>query len=252
MTAPVDLSDEVALVTGASSGLGRRFATVLAAAGARVVIGGRRAGRLKEVAAEITAAGGRCEALPFDVADARSLPQVLDEVETLAGLVTVLVNNAGINDARRPHKLPLDLIDAVIDTNIRGPFVLCCEVARRLIEAKRGGRIVNISSMGSFDYHGNAAALYSTSKAAINRMTETLAVEWAVHGINVNAIAPGAFSTEMMDGMIARIGDPSGNFPRKRLGEPAQLDTSLLYLVSPASEFVTGTVLKVDDGQSGR
>ncbi|NKQ56756.1 SDR family oxidoreductase [Amycolatopsis sp. K13G38] len=248
----MDLSGEVALVTGASSGLGRRFAAVLASAGARVVIGGRRDERLKEVAAEITAAGGQCEAVAFDVSDARRLPEVMDQVEAVFGLVTVLVNNAGINDAMRPHKMPLELIDAVIDTNVRGPFVLCCEVARRLIAARRGGRIVNISSMGAFDYHGNAAALYSTTKAAVNRMTETLAVEWARHDINVNAIAPGAFATEMMDGMIARVGDPSGAFPRKRLGDPAQLDSSLLYLVSPGSEFVTGTVLKVDDGQMGR
>ncbi|KAA9156764.1 SDR family NAD(P)-dependent oxidoreductase [Amycolatopsis acidicola] len=247
-----ELSDEVALVTGATSGLGRRFAAVLASAGARVVISGRREDRLKEVVEEITASGGRCEAVPFDVADAHALPGVMDEVEALFGLVTVLVNNAGINDARRPHKIPLELVDAVIDTNLRGPFVLSCEVAKRLIAAERGGRIVNISSMGSFDYHGNAAALYSTTKAAVNRMTETLAVEWARHGINVNAIAPGAFATEMMDGMIERVGDPSGAFPRKRLGDPAQLDTSLLYLVSPASEFVTGTVIKVDDGQMGR
>lgn len=252
MTLPADLSGDVALVTGASSGLGRRFAAVLASAGASVVVSGRRADRLKEVAEEITASGGRCEPVPFDVSDARRLPEVMDEVESVFGLVSVLVNNAGINDAKRPHNIPLDLIDAVIDTNVRGPFVLCCEVARRLIAAERGGRIVNISSMSAFDYHGNAAALYATTKTAVNRMTETLAVEWARHGINVNAIAPGAFATDMMAGMIARVGDPSGEFPRKRLGDPTHLDSSLLYLVSPASEFVTGTVLRVDDGQTGR
>ncbi|WP_157121070.1 SDR family NAD(P)-dependent oxidoreductase [Nocardia miyunensis] len=247
-----ELTGEIALVTGAGSGLGRRFAAVLAEAGAQVVVSGRRADRLKEVAQEITDSRGRCAAVPFDIADAHALPAALDAVESMFGLVTVLVNNAGINDAMRPHKMPLELIDAVIDTNLRGPFVLSCEVAKRLIAAKRGGRIVNISSMGSFDYHGNAAALYSTTKAAVNRMTETLAVEWARHGINVNAIAPGAFSTEMMDGMIERVGDPSEAFPRKRLGDPAQLDTTLRYLVSPASEFVTGTVIKVDDAQLGR
>jgi NAD(P)-dependent dehydrogenase (short-subunit alcohol dehydrogenase family) len=145
-----------------------------------------------------------------------------------------------------------ELIDQVLDTNLRGPWILSCEVARRLIAAKAPGRMVNISSIGAFDYSGGGAALYSVTKAAINRMTETLAVEWSRFDINVNAIAPGAFSSEMMDGMLERMGDITRAFPRKRLGDPSQLDSTLLYLVSPASEFVTGTVIKVDDGQSGR
>jgi len=117
---------------------------------------------------------------------------------------------------------------------------------------KAPGRIVNISSMGAYSYAGGGAALYSITKAAVNRMTEALAVEWARFGINVNGIAPGAFSSEMMDGMISRIGDITQAFPRHRLGDPAQMDSTLLYLVSPASEFVTGTVIKIDDGQGGR
>ncbi len=106
--------------------------------------------------------------------------------------------------------------------------------------------------MGAFSYDGMGAALYSITKAAINRMTEALAVEWARYNINVNGIAPGAFSSEMMDGMVSRIGDFSPTLPRKRLGDPAQLDSTLLYLVAPSSEFVTGTVVKVDDGQQSR
>jgi NAD(P)-dependent dehydrogenase (short-subunit alcohol dehydrogenase family) len=106
--------------------------------------------------------------------------------------------------------------------------------------------------MGAFSYAGGGAALYSITKAAIVRMTETLAVEWARFGINVNCIAPGAFRSEMMDGMLERVGDITKAFPRKRLGEPAQLDSTLLYLVSPESEGVTGTVIKVDDGQGSR
>ena len=140
----------------------------------------------------------------------------------------------------------------MLDTNVRAPWVLSCEVARRLIAAKRPGRIVNISSIGAFHYAGGGAALYSVSKAAVNRMTEALAVEWARNGINVNAIAPGAFRSEMMDGMMSRVGDFTSALPRKRLGEPAQLDSTLLYLVAPASECVTGTVVTVDDGQGGR
>jgi NAD(P)-dependent dehydrogenase (short-subunit alcohol dehydrogenase family) len=106
--------------------------------------------------------------------------------------------------------------------------------------------------MGAFHYDGNGAALYSITKAALNRMTEALAVEWVRFGINVNGIAPGAFSSEMMDGMIGRIGDFVPNLPRKRLGDPAQLDSTLLYLVAPSSEFVTGTIIKADDGQGSR
>jgi short-subunit dehydrogenase len=142
-----------------------------------------------------------------------------------------------------------ELINAVFDTNLRGPYHLSREVARRLIAKNLPGRMVNISSMGAYSYNGGGAALYSITKAGIVRMTEALAVEWARFGINVNCIAPGAFASEMMDGMLQRIGDITKNFPRKRLGDPAQLDSTLLYLVSPSSEFVTGTVAKVDEAR---
>jgi len=230
--ASTDLTGEVALVTGATSGLGRRFARTLAAAGASVVGCGRRVERLDELVAAI--------------------PAAVDAAEAAFGTVTILVNNAGMPDAQRAHKMSLELVDAVLDTNVRAPYVLACEVARRLIAAERGGRIVNISSTGSFHYAGGGAALYSVSKAAVNRMTEVLAVEWARYGINVNAIAPGAFRSEMMDGMMSRIGDFTPTLPRQRIGEPAQLDSTLLYLVAPSSECVTGTVVRVDDGQGGR
>jgi NAD(P)-dependent dehydrogenase (short-subunit alcohol dehydrogenase family) len=121
-----------------------------------------------------------------------------------------------------------------------------------LIERKLPGRMVNISSVAAYHYGGNGAALYSITKAGIVRMTEALAVEWARFNINVNGIAPGAFSSEMMDGMLERIGDMTKHFPRQRLGDPAQLDSTLLYLVAPSSECVTGTVIKVDDGQGPR
>lgn len=247
-----DLSGQTALVTGASSGLGRRFAKVLAACGAKVAVTGRRMDRLQEVAAEIRADGGIAEPLALDVTDADQLIAVVEQAQQALGLVTILVNNAGIPDAQRATKMPLDLIDRVLDTNLRAPFILSCEVARRLMEAKSPGRMVNISSMAAFEYRGGGAALYSVSKAGIARMTEALAVEWARFHINVNGIAPGAFSSEMLDGMLERVGDISKGFPRTRLGDSAQLDSTLLYLVSPASDAVTGTVIKVDDGQSGR
>lgn len=247
-----DLSGQTALVTGASSGLGLRFARVLAACGAKVALAARRADRLESLVAEIAAAGGTAAAVAADVARAEALPDVVSQAEAALGPVTILVNNAGIPDAQRATKMSLELIDRVIDVNVRAPFVLSCEVARRLIEAKRPGRIVNIASMAAFDYGGNGAALYSISKAAVVRMTEALAVEWARFGINVNAIAPGAFRSEMLEGMLERVGDISQRFPRKRIGDPAQLDSTLLYLVSPASDAVTGACIPVDDGQGSR
>lgn len=247
-----DLQGQVALVTGATSGLGWRFAQTLAAAGATVVAAGRRGDRLQRIADLINDSGGRAHPLEMDVSDPDSILAGVAAAEELAGLVTIAVNNAGVPDARRAHKMPIELIDNVIAVNLRGPFVLSCEVARRLIAAKSPGRIVNISSVAAFHYDGHGAALYSITKAAIARMSEVLAVEWAAHDINVNCIAPGAFHSEMLDGMIERVGDFSGRFPRRRIGSPEQLDSTLLYLCSPASECVTGTVIKVDDGQGPR
>jgi NAD(P)-dependent dehydrogenase (short-subunit alcohol dehydrogenase family) len=248
----IDLSGQTALVTGASSGLGLRFAKTLAAAGAKVALAARRVEKLEQVCLEIREAGGVAEPFALDVMDAERCIAVVGEAEAKLGPVSILVNNAGIPDAQRAHKMSLDLIDRVLDTNLRGPFVLSCEVARRLIDRQLPGRMVNISSVGAFSYGGNGAALYSITKAAIIRMTEALAVEWARYNINVNAIAPGAFASEMMDGMLQRVGDITQAFPRKRLGDPAQLDSTLLFLVSPSSEFVTGTFVKADDGQGGR
>ncbi len=240
------------MVTGATSGLGWRFAQVLAAAGATVVATGRREDRLAALVADIESRGGVAHAAAVDMTDASSIVAAVDRAEATAGLVTIVVNNAGIPDAQRAHKMPLELIDAVIDTNLRGPFILSCEIARRLIAAGRGGRMVNISSVSASYYSGHGAALYSITKAAIARMSEVLAVEWSRYDINVNGIAPGAFHSEMMDGMVERMGDISAHFPRKRMGQPAQLDSTLLYLCSPASECVTGTVITVDDGQGPR
>jgi NAD(P)-dependent dehydrogenase (short-subunit alcohol dehydrogenase family) len=247
-----DLSGQVALVTGATSGLGWRFAQVLAASGATVVPTGRREDRLTAIASAIADNGGTAYPLRMDVTDADSVVGAIAEAERAVGTVTIAVNNAGVPDAQRAHKMSTELIDQVLGTNLRGPYILACEVARRLIAADSPGRIVNISSSGAFNYAGNGAALYSITKAAVARMTEVLAVEWARYNINVNCIAPGAFNSEMMDGMQARIGDMSGYFPRKRMGDPAQLDSTLLYLCAPSSEFVTGAVIQVDDGQGPR
>ena len=191
-------------------------------------------------------------AIAMDATDADALIHAVETAERELGLVDILINNAGIPDAQRAHKMSIELTDAVFDTNLRGPWVLSCEVARRMIEHKVPGRMVNISSIGGFNYAGNGAALYSVTKSAVVRMTEALVVEWARYNINVNAIAPGAFSSEMMDGMLERLGDFSVHFPRKRVCDPAQMDSTLLFLVSPSSEAVTGTYIKIDDGQGPR
>lgn len=247
-----DLTGQVALVTGTTSGLGKRFAQVLAACGASVAVTGRREDRLRELADEINAQGGKAFPVRLDMTDSESIVAAVSAAEAAPGTITILVNNAGIPDAQRAHKMSNQLIDDVFDTNLRGPYIMSCEIARRLIASGKSGRMVNISSVAAFHYSGGGAALYSITKAGIARMTEALAVEWARFNINVNCIAPGAFSSEMLDGMLERMGDISEHFPRKRIGQPAQMDSTLLYLVSPSSDCVTGTIIKVDDGQGPR
>ena len=249
----VDLSDQVALVTGASSGLGYRFSKVLAGCGAKVAIAARRVEKLEALEKEIRDAGGECAVVPLDVMDRDSIRNCIDIVENQLGLINTLVNNAGMVDAQWAIKQDEALIDGVIDTNLVGPYLLSNEVARRLIKSEKPGRMVNISSMAAFNTGPNSAAvLYSTTKSAIVRMTESLAVEWARHHINVNAIAPGIFHSEMADKMLERIGDVSKGLPRKRICVPEQMDSTLLFLVSPSSECVTGTCIKIDDGQTAR
>jgi NAD(P)-dependent dehydrogenase (short-subunit alcohol dehydrogenase family) len=248
----VDLTGRIALVTGGSSGLGQHFAGLLAEHGASVAITGRRTDRLHAVAEGITAAGGTCLPITMDVRDSDALVAGVRQIEAELGTIDVLINNAGAPDASYATKMPVELVDSVLDTNVRAPFLLSCEIARSLIKEQRSGRIINVSSIGAFIYAGVGAALYSITKAALNRMTETLAVEWAKFHINVNAVAPGAFASEMTDLMLERLGDITVDFPRKRLGQPPQLDSTILYLLSPASEFVTGTIIKVDDAQQPR
>ncbi|XOV89863.1 MAG: SDR family NAD(P)-dependent oxidoreductase [Pseudomonadota bacterium] len=249
----IDLTGEVAFVTGTTSGLGERFARVLAACGASVALTGRRTERLEKLAGEIRAAGGTCEPIPLDMTSRESIRQAFTTAEEKLGLVTILVNNAGIPDAQRIVRMSDELVDNVFDTNLKGPWVLSTEFARRLIDEKHPGRIVNISSMAAFNTTPqSAASLYSTTKLAIARMTEAMAVEWSRFNINVNCIAPGAFQSEMMDGMLERIGDISKGMPRQRIPAAAQMDSTLLFLVSPSSECVTGTIIKIDDGQGSR
>ena len=249
----VDLTDQVALVTGASSGLGYRFSKVLAKCGAKVALAARRVEKLNALEKEIRDTGGECTVVPLDVVDRDSIRNAVDVVENQFGVIDTLVNNAGMVDAQWAIKQDEALIDGVVDTNLVGPYLLSNEVARRLINNEAPGRMVNIASMAAFNISPNSASvLYSTTKSAIVRMTESLAVEWAKHHINVNAIAPGIFHSEMADAMLERIGDVSKGLPRKRICTPEQMDSTLLFLVSPSSECVTGTCIKIDDGQSSR
>ena len=249
----IDLSDQVALVTGASSGLGYRFSKVLAKCGAKVAISARRIDKLEVLAKEIRDEGGVCEPIPIDMVNRDSIRNAVKMTEDSLGTINTLINNAGIPDAQWAIKQTDELIDKVVETNLVGLYLLSNEVARKLIDKKAPGRIVNISSMAAFNTSPqSAASLYSITKASVVRLTEALATEWAGYNINVNCIAPGCFSSEMLDGMLERIGDISKSFPRKRICDPAQMDSTLLFLVSPSSECVTGTFIKIDDGQGTR
>ncbi len=243
-----DLSGQTAFVTGATSGLGRRFATVLATCGASVAICGRRAERLDALADALRSDGATVLPIPLDVTDTDALFGAIATAEEQLGTVQILVNNAGKPDARLALKMDPAFVDEMISTNLVSLFHLSCEVTRRLIAAELPGRIVNISSGAAFSAPPGTA-MYAITKSAVVRMTEVLAQEFARHNVNVNAIAPGAFESEMMDGMLERMGDITKMFPRRRLGKASQLDSTLLYLVSPLSDFVSGSCIRVDDAQ---
>ena len=248
-----NLEGKVVLVTGASRGIGQAIALSLGKAGATVIGTATSGNGADAISATLKDNGVSGVGMALNVTDNDQIAEVMKSITESYGSVDILINNAGIPDAQWAIKQSDELIDNVIDTNLTGPYFLSCEVARRLIDQGIPGRMVNISSMAGFSTSPNSAAvLYSTTKLAIVRMTESLAVEWARHNINVNAIAPGCFSSEMLDGMLERIGDISQSFPRKRICQPEQMDSTLLFLVSPSSECVTGTCIKIDDGQGSR
>jgi NAD(P)-dependent dehydrogenase (short-subunit alcohol dehydrogenase family) len=250
----VDLRGDIAVVTGAAGGLGRRFARVLASAGAKVAVIDRRLNPLQGLADEIAAAGGESVAIEMDLRDVSAVRPAFDRIERAFGLANILINNAGIIDAMPTTESSLELIDDVINTNFRAPLLMSSELARRLIKAGKPGRIVNLSSAAAYHYtpHTNLP-IYSATKAAVSRLTEVLAMDWARYHINVNAMAPGLFHSEMVDSYLQVVGDSLvQSFERKRVGQAADLDSTLLYLVSPSSGFVTGTIVRVDDGQLPR
>lgn len=246
-----DLAGKTAFVTGATSGLGRRFARILSDAGANVAIAGRRADRLQALQAEIEAAGGRCAAIALDVTDAKRIPAALDEAESVLGPIDILVNNAGMNSFGMVLDLSDEGFDAVMNTNLRGPFILARETGRRMIARKTAGRIINIASIGTFKVLPGLTA-YCISKAAIGMMTKCLAREWARYQINVNAICPGYIETELNSEWFESEGGQAQikSFPRRRLAKESDLDAMMLLLASDRGSAITGSLMTVDDGQS--
>ena len=240
------LIGKTALVTGASSGLGARFATVLAGAGAHVVLAARRKDALEKLAATLRTAGGNAATRALDVTDSASVRAV---VEATPG-IDILVNNAGISIEMLVPEVTEDDYDAVMDTNLKGVWLMAQAVGRQMIARQQGGKIVNISSvLGQMVL--SRLSVYAMAKAGVNQMTRALALEWARHDIQVNAIAPGYIKTEInrafFDTDIGR--KLIDRMLRKRLGEPEDLDAALLLLCGPGSRFITGSVLTVDDGQ---
>lgn len=242
--------NKTVLVTGASSGLGERFCRTLAADGYRVVAAARRMDRLETLCNEIRASGGEAFPLAMDAADVGSFAAAVDEAETLAGHIGCLINNAGTSTNKFATDTTPEDFDLVMGLNLRGPYFLSTEFARRWIARKSGGRIVNIGSLSdSRAIPGHT--VYGTSKAAIARMSQLMAREWANIGINVNVLAPGYIRTELNTSFFdsSKGQALAASFPRKRVGEPADLDKAILYLCDPEQRFLTGQVLRLDDGQ---
>lgn len=244
------LDGKVALVTGASSGLGARFARVLSMGGARVGLAARRLDRLKALRDEIAAIG--CDALPvsLDVSDPNAIKAAADIVESQLGPIDILVNNSGISVQRRLGDYSPADYDQVMNTNLRGAFFVAQEIGKRMV-SRRTGRIINIASVAGLRAI-NQLAVYGMSKAALVQMTKSMALEWGRHGVNVNALCPGYIETEINSDYWTSEGGQKllSILPRKRIGQPQDLDGALLMLASGASGFINGAVISVDDGFS--
>lgn len=249
MTLP--LSAKPALVTGASSGLGRRFASVLAGAGAPVVLAARRIERLRALEGEIRDAGGQATSVELDVLSETSVAAAVEAAEAAFGPLAILVNNSGVSAQAKIVDMSLDEYDRVMNTNARGAFLVAQAVARRMIAAGTPGRIVNVASVLAEKAMRELSA-YCMSKAALLHLTRVQALEWARHGINVNALCPGYIRTEINDAYwdTERGQAFVKTFPRRRVGEPQDLDGALLLLVSPEARMITGTSITVDDALS--
>ncbi|HYC16120.1 MAG TPA: glucose 1-dehydrogenase [Pseudolabrys sp.] len=244
------LKGRVALVTGASSGLGTQFAKALAESGASVALVARRADRLKTLKDEIETKGGKAIAIEADVIDRAAMTRAFDAAEKAFGTVTILVNNAGIAHGGRAVEMPPEEWRKVLSTNLDAVFFWAQEAARRILAAKKQGAIVNIASVLGLAVAKGAVA-YAAAKAGVVQVTKALAVELAFKGVRVNAIAPGWFVTEMNnDYLMGEAGDAiKREIPMGRFGNPGDLDGALLLLVSDAGSYITGATIVVDGGQ---
>ncbi len=258
MATTFELNGKIALVTGASSGLGARFARVLAANGAQVVLASRRTERLKELRAEIESEGGAAHVVALDVTDADSIKSAVAHAETEAGPIDILVNNSGVSTTQRLVDVSPADYDFIFDTNTRGAFFVAQEVAKRMIARARGSvgaasprqaRIINIASMAGLKVLSQIG-VYCMSKAAVVQMTKAMALEWGRYDINVNAICPGYIVTEINE---QHWESEAGQrliqmLPRRRVGKPEDLDGLLLLLAHDQSRFINGAVIAADDG----
>ena len=257
MSYQIDLSGRVALVTGASGGLGAQFARVLAKAGAAVALAGRRVELLKSLRAEIEAEGGDAHVVALDVTDHDSIKSAVAHTETEMGTIDILINNSGVATTQKLVEVTPEDFDYLFDVNVRGAFFVAQEVGKRMIARSQGaapgtftgGRIVNIASAVGLRPLGRVGA-YAISKAAVIHMTKSMALEWGRFGINVNALCPGYIDTEMNHHQWQT--DSGRKFidsmPRKRIGSPEDLDAVLMMLCANESHFVNGAVIQADDG----
>ena len=251
MSKRFDLSGKVALVTGASSGLGVHFARTLAEAGAAVVLAARRAERLASLQAELQKSGAKAAAVTLDVQSGEAVAAAFDQAEAALGPVDVVVNNAGISLVKPAQEMPEQDWDSVVDTNLRGAWLVAQTAGKRWAAAKRPGTIVNIASILGLRTIGQVAP-YNASKAGLIHLTRALAMEWARYQIRVNAICPGYIETEMNSDFWKTPGGQRliERIPQRRIGQPEHLDGALLLLASEAGAFMTGSVLTVDGGHT--
>ena len=252
----VNFKGKVAFVTGASSGLGARFAKILAEAGAEVVLAARRIERLKELRAEIESNGGAAHMVQLDVTDYDSIKSAIAHAETEAGPIDILVNNSGVSTTQKLVDVSPDDYDFVMDTNLKGSFFVAQEVAKRMIlrskaEPQRQFRIINIASVAGLRVLSQIG-VYCMSKAGVVQMTKAMALEWGRYGINVNAICPGYIETEInRDYFQSESGRKLIDMlPRKRVGQPEDLDALLLLLSADESRFINGAIMTADDGMA--
>ena len=250
---PIDslfrLDGRTALVTGASSGLGRHFAITLARAGARVAIAARRTDRLEATCAELEAFGQQAVSVHMDVTDASSVHAAFAELDKSFGTPDIVVNSAGVAIFRPALEQSEHDWDTVIDTNLKGAWLVSTEAARRLTAAGQQGAIINIASITGARPAGGVAP-YCASKAGLIHLTKAMALEWAAAGIRVNALSPGYISTELNhDFLHSEVGERlRKRIPQRRFGAAEHLEGPLLLLASQAGSYMSGTILNVDGG----